>query len=109
MIVRKDENFQGKIDDEDPSKNIICRCEQVTESEILDAIHRGIPVTSIDAVKRRVRAGMGTCQGNFCRPRVKALIAREMNMSLEEITQRGKQEESAPNRVSIKDIRKIDK
>lgn len=109
VIVRKDENFQGKIDDEDPSKNIICRCEQVTEAEIVDCIHRGIPLTSVDAVKRRVRAGMGTCQGNFCRPRVKALIAKEMNMSLEEITQRGKQEESAPNRVSIKDIRKIDK
>lgn len=109
LIIKKDENFKGKIDDEDPSKNIICRCEQVTEGEILDAIHRGIPVTNIDAVKRRVRAGMGTCQGNFCRARVKALIAREMNMSLEEITQRGKQDESAPNRVSIKDIRKIDK
>ena len=49
---------------------IVCRCEQVTEQEILDSLSRGIPVTSTDAVKRRTRAGMGWCQGSYCRPRV---------------------------------------
>ncbi len=49
---------------------IVCRCEQVSEAEILDAMQRSLPVTSPDAVKRRTRAGMGWCQGQFCRPRV---------------------------------------
>jgi glycerol-3-phosphate dehydrogenase len=56
---------------------IVCRCERVSEGEILDALSRGLPVRSIDAVKRRTRAGMGKCQGRFCRPRVAALLARE--------------------------------
>ncbi|TVR05352.1 MAG: FAD/NAD(P)-binding oxidoreductase [Spirochaetaceae bacterium] len=51
-------------------ERIVCRCEQVSESEILDSLQRGLPVTSPDAVKRRTRAGMGWCQGQFCRPRV---------------------------------------
>lgn len=105
IIVKKDEGFDGKIDDEDPSKNIICRCEKVTEAEIIDAIHRGIPIKSIDAIKRRTRAGMGNCQGNFCRNRVKAIIARETGIPEEEITLRGKN--TAPERVSINLIRKM--
>ncbi len=107
IIIKKDESFDGEIDHKDPKKNIICRCERVTEAEIVDAIHRGIPVTSIDAVKRRTRAGMGTCQGNFCRNRVKAIIARETGLPIEEITQRGKSEASAPIRVNIKEIRRF--
>lgn len=105
IIVKKDEDFNGKIDDEDPSKNIICRCEKITEAEIIDAIHRGIPIKSIDAIKRRTRAGMGNCQGNFCRNRVKAIIARETGIPEEEITLRGNN--TAPERVSINLIRKM--
>jgi glycerol-3-phosphate dehydrogenase len=56
---------------------IVCRCERVTEGEILDAMSRGIPVRTIDSVKKRTRAGMGKCQGRFCRPRVAAILARE--------------------------------
>ncbi len=56
---------------------IVCRCERVSEGEILDALGRGIPVRTLDAVKRRTRAGMGRCQGRFCRPRVAALLERE--------------------------------
>ncbi|MGM9973789.1 MAG: NAD(P)/FAD-dependent oxidoreductase [Clostridiaceae bacterium] len=107
IIIPKDESFDGEIDHEDPKKNIICRCERVTEAEIVDAIHRGIPISSIDAVKRRTRAGMGTCQGNFCGKRVKAIIARETGIPIDEVTQRGKTEASAPIRVPIKDIRKF--
>ncbi len=59
IIIKKDKSFDRKIDDEDPTKNIICRCEKVTESEIIDAMKRGIPVKSTDAIKRRTRAGMG--------------------------------------------------
>ena len=58
--------------------NIICRCETVTEAEILDAIHRPLGAKSVDAVKRRVRAGMGRCQGGFCGPKVIEILAREL-------------------------------
>lgn len=107
VIVKKDETFNGSIDDAEPAKNIICRCEKVTEAEILDSMRRGIKVKTVDGIKRRTRAGMGPCQGNFCRERVKAIIARELNMKKEEVMQRGALEAS-PERVSINMIRKID-
>lgn len=66
---------------------IICRCETVTEGEIVDAIHRPIPATSIDAVKRRCNAGMGRCQGGFCGPRVQEIISRELNVPLKDVPQ----------------------
>jgi len=59
-------------------RRIVCRCEQVSEAEIRDALGRGLPVLTTDGVKRRTRAGMGWCQGQFCRPRV-AEILREVN------------------------------
>ena len=66
--------------------NIICRCETITEAEILDAIHRPIGAKSVDAVKRRVRAGMGRCQGGFCGPKVIEILARELGLKPEDIT-----------------------
>jgi glycerol-3-phosphate dehydrogenase len=66
---------------------IICRCETITEGEIIDAVHRPIPVTSIDAVKRRCNAGMGRCQGGFCGPRVQEIIARELKIALAKVPQ----------------------
>ena len=68
---------------------IICRCEQVTESEILQAIHRPVGARTLDAVKRRVRAGMGRCQGGFCSPLVMEIIARELGIPEEEVRKRG--------------------
>ncbi|NLB21524.1 MAG: NAD(P)/FAD-dependent oxidoreductase [Clostridium sp.] len=56
---------------------IVCRCEQVKEEEIVDALHRGIKVKTVDGVKRRTRAGMGWCQGEFCKPRVIEVMERE--------------------------------
>ncbi|MDF2499725.1 MAG: dependent oxidoreductase [Anaerosporomusa subterranea] len=90
IIRKKSADFNGQIDSPDPENHIICRCEQVTEAEIIDSLHRGIPVQSLDAVKLRTRAGMGKCQGAFCGPRVRQLLARELNIPLEEVTQRGK-------------------
>ena len=68
---------------------IICRCESVSEGEILDAIHRPLGATSLDGVKRRVRAGMGRCQGGFCAPRVMEIIARELGIPQTEVTKSG--------------------
>ncbi len=69
--------------------NIVCRCEVVTEAEIIEAIHRPVPGRRIDAVKRRTRAGMGRCQGGFCSPRVASIISRETGIPLLEITKNG--------------------
>ena len=65
--------------------NIVCRCETVTEAEILDAIHRPLGARSMDAVKRRVRAGMGRCQGGFCGPKVIEILARELKCDPTEV------------------------
>lgn len=65
--------------------NIICRCEQVSEGEILDAIHGVLGAKTLDGVKRRTRAGMGRCQSGFCSPRVMELLARELSLDLREI------------------------
>ena len=60
--------------------NVICRCETITEAEILQAIHRPLGAKSVDAVKRRVRAGMGRCQAGFCGPKVLEILARELGV-----------------------------
>ncbi|WP_455129353.1 FAD-dependent oxidoreductase [Pseudoramibacter alactolyticus] len=64
---------------------IICRCETITEGEIVNAIHRPLGAKTMDAVKRRVRAGMGRCQSGFCGPRVMAILARELKVPEEAI------------------------
>ena len=68
---------------------IICRCESISEGEILDAIHRPLGARSLDGVKRRVRAGMGRCQGGFCAPRVMEILARELGIPEVEVTKAG--------------------
>ncbi len=69
--------------------NIICRCEMITEGEILDAIHRPLGARSLDGVKRRTRAGMGRCQAGFCSPRTMEILEREVPMSMFDITKNG--------------------
>jgi glycerol-3-phosphate dehydrogenase len=69
--------------------NIICRCEMISEGEILDAIHRPLGARSLDAVKRRTRAGMGRCQAGFCSPRTMEILEREVPMSMYDITKNG--------------------
>lgn len=70
--------------------SIVCRCEMVTEGEILDAIHRPLGARSLDGVKRRTRAGMGRCQAGFCTPKTMEILAREHGISQSEITKNGK-------------------
>lgn len=65
--------------------NVICRCETITEAEIMQAIHRPLGAKSVDAVKRRVRAGMGRCQAGFCGPKVLEILARELGVEPTEI------------------------
>lgn len=68
---------------------VICRCEGITEGEILDAIHRNPKATDLDGVKRRTRAQMGRCQGGFCSPYITELLARELNIPYESVTKFG--------------------
>ncbi|HAS79903.1 MAG TPA: FAD/NAD(P)-binding oxidoreductase, partial [Fusobacteriaceae bacterium] len=65
--------------------NMICRCENITEGEIVDSIHRNVGATTVDGVKKRCRPGMGRCQGGFCGPKIQEILARELGKSLEEI------------------------
>lgn len=87
QIVRFNEcsrEKQAQLIKENPKYgNIICRCETISEAEILEAIRRG--AKSMDGVKRRVRAGMGRCQGGFCSSRVLEILARELNIKPEDV------------------------
>ncbi len=69
---------------------IVCRCEQITEGEIVRAIKENPPARDIDAIKRRTRSGMGRCQGGFCQPHVAEILARELGISFEEVTKKGR-------------------
>ena len=76
---------------ENPSYgNIICRCEMISEGEIIDAIRRPLGAKSLDGVKRRTRAGMGRCQAGFCSPRTMEIISRELNIPMEEVRKSGR-------------------
>ncbi len=72
---------------------IICRCETITEGEILDAIHRLLGATTLDGIKRRTRAGMGRCQAGFCMPKVMDILARELGLELKDIRKNGRRQD----------------
>lgn len=76
-VIKKDPRY-GRI---------ICRCESITEGEIVDVIHRMVGAKTVDGIKKRCRPGMGRCQGGFCGPRVQEILARELNKNLDEIVQ----------------------
>ena len=69
--------------------NVVCRCELVTEGEIVDAIHRPLGATTLDGIKRRTRAGMGRCQAGFCSPKTVEILARELGRDMGEISKKG--------------------
>ena len=78
-IIKKDPAY-GKI---------VCRCETVTEGEIIDVIRRNPKPTDVDAIKRRTRSGMGRCQGGFCGPYVVEILSRELGIPYEKVTKFG--------------------
>ena len=102
--LEKNENFNPKIkkhiipskifdlkEKEEIIKNnplfgkIVCSCEQVSLGEILDIIHRNVPINSIKAIKKRTRAGFGRCQGGFCQPIIAGILAQETGKDIKEI------------------------
>ncbi|MFX0549470.1 NAD(P)/FAD-dependent oxidoreductase [Hathewaya histolytica] len=64
---------------------IVCRCEKITEGEIVDIIHRNAGATTVDGVKRRIRPGMGKCQGGFCMPEVIKILSRELGEDMQDV------------------------
>ncbi len=80
---------------------IICRCESVSEGEILDAIRRPLGARSLDGVKRRTRAGMGRCQAGFCSPRVMEILHNELGIPMEKITKSGGKSVIAPDLLKV--------
>ena len=96
--TRKDPNAFREMSDEEKNafiqKNpaygkIVCRCETISEGEILEAIRQNPGARDMDGVKRRTRSGMGRCQGGFCGPYVMELLARELGIPMEEVTKNG--------------------
>ena len=83
------EELDRKIKEDSSWGRIICRCENIPEKEILNAIHAPVGATTVDGVKFRCRPGMGRCQAGFCRPRVIEILSRELNIPYEEVMKRG--------------------
>ena len=79
-----------KLIKEDPRwGHIICRCEHVSEMEIISAIHSNLPATTLEAIRKRTRAGMGRCQGAFCGYHIMKILSEELNLPLTKITFKG--------------------
>jgi glycerol-3-phosphate dehydrogenase len=87
--MREIEHYEAsELVEKDPTYgNIICRCEKVSEAEIVEAVKRGH--TTLDGVKFFTRTGMGRCQGGFCSYKIIKIIMRETGMTFDQITKRG--------------------
>jgi len=86
-IIRSFAGIRAKVASKDFTKygKIVCRCEQISEQEIIDNIKRPLPATSIKAIKKRCRPGMGKCQGGFCQPLITQLLAKHLDCELTEV------------------------
>ncbi|MBU3811528.1 MAG: FAD-dependent oxidoreductase, partial [Candidatus Niameybacter stercoravium] len=80
-----EEERKKLVDQDKKYGHIVCRCETITEAEILQAIRGPLGAKTVDGVKRRTRAGMGRCQGGFCMNRIVELLAEELHIELEEV------------------------
>lgn len=89
MALSSEEERHRLIKENPAYGNVVCRCEMVTEGEILDAIHRPLGAATTDAVKRRTRAGMGRCQSGFCNPKVVEILSRELQVKESQIQKSG--------------------
>lgn len=85
-----DAEKQALIEKDPRYGRIICRCEMITEGEIIDAIHRPVGGRTLNGIKRRIRPGAGRCQGGFCGPRVMEILSKELGIALLDVVQEGK-------------------
>lgn len=84
-----DEQRNKLISERPEYGEIICRCEEISKGEILDAIHAPMPALTVDSIKRRTRCGMGRCQGGFCKPLIAQIIHEETGLSMKKILSKG--------------------
>ncbi|MCI5773845.1 MAG: (2Fe-2S)-binding protein, partial [Erysipelotrichaceae bacterium] len=81
-----DEASKTRLIEQDPKfGHIICRCEKISEQEIIDCIHRPLVPKTLKAIKKRIRPGMGRCQGGFCAPLIIKIIAKELNIPEDQV------------------------
>lgn len=80
--------------------NIVCRCERITEGEIVEAIHSPVPAVTVDALKRRTRATMGRCQGGFCTVKIMEILSRELGIDFDAATKKG-----AGSEIALEEIK----
>lgn len=99
MALANEEERQKLIQENPLYADVVCRCELVTEGEIMDAIHRPLGATTLDGIKRRTRAGMGRCQAGFCSPRTVEILARELGKDMSEIGKNDKGSEFLTGRI----------
>ena len=86
VLREMDDETREKMIAENPDYGeIICRCEQISKGEILDALKSPICVPTVDGIKKRIRPGMGRCQGGFCSPLVTKIIAEFLGVPLSEV------------------------
>lgn len=89
-LSNMDYETRSKLIKQNPSYGeIVCRCEGTSKGEIIDAINSLVPVYTVDGIKRRVRAGMGRCQGGFCLPTVMNILSEEIALPMTSITKKG--------------------
>ncbi|MBK5253256.1 MAG: NAD(P)/FAD-dependent oxidoreductase [Peptostreptococcaceae bacterium] len=86
ILYKMADSEKQKLWKDNPSYGkIVCRCEHISEGEIIDSIRRPLGATTLDGVKKRVRPSMGRCQGSFCQPAIIEILAKELNLSVEEV------------------------
>ncbi len=105
FFMMNDEGISLKIRENAAYGRIICKCNKVSEGDILEAIERmkkiGVQVPSVDSVKFRTKATTGTCQGGFCRPKIVEILSREYNVPMWDVTLKGKGTEIAVGDVKV--------
>ena len=90
FISLPDEEKDRLIKENPAFGRVICRCENITEGEIIDVINRSAGATTLDGIKRRARPGSGRCQGGFCAPRVMEILSRELKIDIENVVKDSK-------------------
>lgn len=103
VLELSEEERNSRIKTNPAYANVICRCETITEGEILEAIHRPLGAKTMDGIKRRTRAGMGRCQSGFCTPKIMKILARELKVDITEITKFGGNSRLIMDKNSAKD------
>ena len=98
-VTMRPEEATKLIEEDETWGNIVCKCEKVSEHEIVEAIHAPFPAKTVDAIKKRLRTGMGKCQGGFCQPKIIEILSRELNIPIDQVRKDNIGSEVAVSRI----------